>query len=132
MPRRRSPTWSASLIPDVLQEPLRRKLPPDAGGLRLAIDEAADGGELQALVAEVVVESDLRIVRPPRHLAGDEIAVVRIVAAEPALHRLRRQSSHLVRRSGDEGHRAVSAFGQDALGFRELEPAAALPDLHVA
>src|SRR5271165_5833855 len=110
MPRRRSPTWSASLIPDVLQEPLGRKLPPDAGGFRFAIDEAADGRELQALVAEVVVESDLRIVRPPRHLAGDEIAVVRVIAAEPALRGLCRQPLHLLRRAGDEGHRAVSAF----------------------
>ena len=91
MHRRRSPPWSARLIADVLQEPRRRKLSAHAGGLRLAIDEAADGGELQALIAEVVVEGDLRVVRPPRHLAGDEIAVVRIVAAEPALRRLRRQ-----------------------------------------
>jgi hypothetical protein len=52
-------------IPNVLQEPVCRHLPPDTDGLGFFIDQPADGGELKPLITDIVIEGDLLIIGPP-------------------------------------------------------------------
>src|SRR5262245_21994678 len=80
------PRGCSFLISDVLKQPFGRNLPAETRGFGFAIDQPADRGELQALVAEVVVEGDLFVVRPAPDFAGDDIAIIRIIAAGTAFH----------------------------------------------
>src|SRR6266849_6629999 len=98
------------LVSNVLQEPLGGNFPPETSRFGFSVHQAADRGELQALVAEVVVERDLLFACSSRHFAGDEVAIVGIIAPETAFHGLGRKPSHLFGRAGHEGHRAMPDF----------------------
>src|SRR4029079_12511949 len=112
--------------------PLCRKFPAETGSLGFAINQPADGGELQVLVAQVMVESYLIVAGPSRRFASDEIAIVRIIPTEPALRRLGRQPFFLFGRTSDIGERAVPNFSFGTFGFGHFGNALALPDLDVA
>src|SRR4051812_41641703 len=77
-------------VADILEEPVRRDLPPEPPPDRLAINPAADGRELQALVADVSVKRDLVAARAARAFAGDEVGKLRLVPALSAVVEFRR------------------------------------------
>src|SRR5215831_11855084 len=81
-------------IPDVLQEPLRRNLPAHLALHRLLENPAADGGELQALVADVAVERDLVARRAAGALARHQVGEIRLVAAAAAVAELGAVAAH--------------------------------------
>src|SRR6266436_5709131 len=118
------------LVSNVLQEPLGGNFPPETSRFGFSVHQAADRGELQALVAEVVVERDLLFACSSRHFAGDEVAIVGIIAPETAFHGLGRKPSHLFGRAGHEGHRAMPDFDLDTFGFGDSY-AATLSNLNV-
>src|SRR5262245_45174867 len=103
-----------ALIPNVLQEPVGRNLAALLLLHGLLIDEAADRGELQALVADVAIERDLVAVRSSLALAGDKVGEVGLVAAATAIGELgavategkvrifRRQTLHFLGGAADE------------------------------
>src|SRR3954453_19593107 len=73
-------------IPNILQEPLGRDLPPLPLFHSLLVHPAADRGELQTLIADVAIEGHLIAAGPPLAFAGDEIRKVRLVATLAAIH----------------------------------------------
>src|SRR5262249_45715091 len=125
-------------IPDILQEPLRRNLAPHPALRRLLVDPAADGGELQALVAHVAVEGHLIARGAAGAFARNEIGEIRLLAAAAAvagvravaaharLRVLRRDTLHLFDRAADVGGGREAALGLEALGLAHLDAGGAL------
>ncbi len=79
--RWRARAWGGSSVADVLEEPFGRDLAPEAELLCLGVDQGADGGELQALVADIAIKGDLVVAGPARRPLSFA-ATVRLGATE--------------------------------------------------
>src|SRR5687768_12155414 len=75
-----------ALVPNILQEPLGRNHAADLALDRLLVDEAADRGELQALVADVAIERHLVARGAALGLARNEVGEIGLVAPLAAIH----------------------------------------------